>query len=571
MLFRSGQALNVREGQGMWMSYADAVTQPMNIIAATGNQVNFQITLNGTIITGTLSNPIAGGTDAENNAQTANEIAQLINQQSNITGVVAVVQNNNQLVLKNNNNTGTESSSKNINLVLPEANQITGMVNTTVITAYQYTYSASAVPNPNNTYNADAARNFNTTEDLRIAMQNDARYYTNYAGSVINDTITWNNPAVQEANKNDGVSITVGAEGNFIIQNPSGDAPEWYFNNVSSTTLNSILAKQDVVFPVGTVISQALTLPATYVGPLVIIGTNAAGVKETLTLTGGDVIPAGFIFTDQEVNLPEGSTFQSNTTNVIPVVNPATFETTINFGNATGISADTYYSVTINGVTVSINGATTSGQIAELLADAIDVEFGGALTTTWNNAGVLTIDNFPQSPTITVSDTSIGANVGTSGIEDAFGDGGIHDHAMYLRATGLTNVANNVSENTKLLNVFSALEGILNPGVGQRNTQNLYVASHAASIDVFDSLGSKHTVRIEFRKSSITDDGGVEWSIKISVPEPGKINFTGIGPDTEVEGSIKFNNDGSLATYNPSSISYTANNRSEERRVGKEC
>ena len=136
------------------------------------------------------------------------------------------------------------------------ANPISGMVNTTVITAYQYTYSPNAVPNPNNTYNADAARNFNTTEDLRIAMQNDARYFTNYAGSVINDTITWNNPAVQEANKNDGVSITVAPEGNFIVQNPSGDAPEWYFNDVSSSTLNTILAQQDVLFPIVTFITQ---------------------------------------------------------------------------------------------------------------------------------------------------------------------------------------------------------------------------------------------------------------------------------------------------------------------------
>ena len=48
----------------------------------------------------------------------------------------------------------------------------------------------------------------------------------------------------------------------------------------------------------------------------------------------------------------------------------------------------------------------------------------------------------------------------------------------------------------------------------------------------------------------------------ISVPEPGEINYTGTGLDNVVMGEITFNSDGSLATFTPSSITYTANNGS---------
>lgn len=50
----------------------------------------------------------------------------------------------------------------------------TSMTSTNVITAYKYTYTATATGG-NHAYNDSTARKVHTTEDLRKAMQTDAR------------------------------------------------------------------------------------------------------------------------------------------------------------------------------------------------------------------------------------------------------------------------------------------------------------------------------------------------------------------------------------------------------------
>ncbi|MFA7501273.1 MAG: flagellar hook-basal body complex protein, partial [Sulfurimonas sp.] len=85
-------------------------------------------------------------------------------------------------------------------------------------------------------------------------------------------------------------------------------------------------------------------------------------------------------------------------------------------------------------------------------------------------------------------------------------------------------------------------------------------ATHSASIDIFDSLGSKHTLRTEFRKVSVDASTGSTWDMKISVPEPATIDS--ILPYNEKKGFVRFNSDGSLSTYNPPNVSFTANNGS---------
>ncbi len=102
---------------------------------------------------------------------------------------------------------------------------------------------------------------------------------------------------------------------------------------------------------------------------------------------------------------------------------------------------------------------------------------------------------------------------------------------------------------------------------GSKITQQVNAASHAASIDVFDSLGSKHTVRVEYRKSGYIYDTngtktGVSWDMKISVPKPGDIGGPIKDRENELSGQVIFNSDGSLGSYTPTSFTYTANNGS---------
>jgi flagellar hook protein FlgE len=138
---------------------------------------------------------------------------------------------------------------------------------------------------------------------------------------------------------------------------------------------------------------------------------------------------------------------------------------------------------------------------------------------------------------------------------------GSDDWNMNLAITSLTDSVNGVSANDKFTNTLSALQGNLPIGNNSRISQTINAATHASSIDIFDSLGTKHTVRFEFRKIGYTAEGGTQWSIIISVPEPGDING-GLNPKNIVTGQISFNSDGSLSSYTPTNLTYTANNGS---------
>jgi len=135
---------------------------------------------------------------------------------------------------------------------------------------------------------------------------------------------------------------------------------------------------------------------------------------------------------------------------------------------------------------------------------------------------------------------------------------------LNIQVGGISNQL--VDDNEKFTTAMKSFAGQLSAGSnGIKITQSINAATHAASIDVFDSLGTKHTVRTEYRKEGyIYDSNGVktgsQWHMTVSVPEPGVIG--GQVRENMVEGSIVFNSDGSLASYTPASITYTANNGS---------
>ncbi len=122
------------------------------------------------------------------------------------------------------------------------------------------------------------------------------------------------------------------------------------------------------------------------------------------------------------------------------------------------------------------------------------------------------------------------------------------------------------TENVRFTQTMQALSGALPSGsTGVRQSQGFNVPTHSSSIDIFDSLGTKHTVKIDFRKESYDATTGSTWKVMITVPEPSVINVaggsTGI-PKNVIEGQVTFNPDGSLSTFTPPSITFTANNGS---------
>ena len=402
-----GDALNLRDGQGIWVSYADAKA------TFTGGQNGITVPQNGALLDININ-----GIDIRKTVQNLSEVVEAINNYSVQTGVKASVINGTQIQLVNSNNTGTTANAKNIK-IYGNANNKIQFVNgqntfsAAVITAYQYTYS-SVGGVAAHSYDDSAVRQFTTTEDLREAMQQDARKYINYDGSLLAYTAAqagdprsaasgWftNNAftAAAYSNKNDGVRVTVNAQGQFEINNPAGDA----YNE------DDYGAAQD---------------------------------------------PKG-----------QGDTIIDKT--IDPAADPKN-----------------------------------------------------------NNTN-----------------------------ED--------DKIVTIAVTALSNDI--VNTNTRMEKAFSNLNGSLSIGASTGKTSSaLKMSAHSMTTEFYDSLGSKHEITVEYRKVSYSPENGTEWSIMVTVPEPGVIN---LDPEAGayknvVTGNIRFGTDGALIGYSPSTINYTANNGS---------
>ena len=342
-----------------------------------------------------------------------------INNYSVQTGVKASVINGTQIQLVNSNNTGTTATAKNIKIFANDGNNIAfsgtdaKAWSAAVITAYQYTYS-SVGGVATHSYDDSAVRQFTTTEDLREAMQQDARKYINYDGSLLaydapqgggarTAAAKWqdNQGYTQEAynNKNDGVRVTVNAQGQFEINNPAGDA----FNE------------------------------------------------------------------------------------------------------------DDYYGKTF---------ADKTGDV--------------------------------------ITDRTVDANTDPKNNNE-----NDDDKIVTIAVTALSNDI--VNTNTRMEKAFSNLNGSLSIGASTGKTSSaLKMSAHSMTTEFYDSLGSKHEITVEYRKVSYSPENGTEWSIMVTVPEPGVINND---PEAGayknvVTGNIRFGTDGALIGYSPSTINYTANNGS---------
>lgn len=406
-----GSSLNLRENQGIWVSYADA---KYTSAAITGLDAN----------NGTQLNIDLNGVNIQGNVKTLGEIEALINAKQDQTGVSASIVNGNKLQLVNRNNTGTTENMKNIKLVAHAAGQgvvanaVAGLIHdggqgtgaatgaATIITAYKYTYSKAAPDTATHEYNDATDRKVQTTEDLRRAMQTDARLYVNYNDGNAATQITkaagaeatneWQeNGTFKDAaknNRNDGVEVSVNAQGQFCFSNPAGDA--WN--------------EQD--------------------------GDGGANANDT-------------------------------------------------------------------------------------------------------------IDN--RDPAAPATNNNTDAD----------------DHTLTLSVTGFSS--DTVNENTKLTDVFSSISGSLTSGSSSTKVSSaITMASHAMTTEIYDSLGTKHELAIEFRKVEQTEENGTRWSMVIRVPEPAQINPDAAIYKNIITGEIRFKSDGSILGYQPSSITLTPNNGS---------
>lgn len=133
-------------------------------------------------------------------------------------------------------------------------------------------------------------------------------------------------------------------------------------------------------------------------------------------------------------------------------------------------------------------------------------------------------------------------------------------HNISFNVTAYTDTQGKISKNDAFTTIFKGFDGVLTVGNSNRQSEQLFLSAFSAGLEIFDSLGSKHTIEVQFVKQSTTQDGGNEWQMIIRVPEPAEINTTGEGPNNIIVGTARFNNDGSLSNYTPKTINFSPNN-----------
>jgi len=118
------------------------------------------------------------------------------------------------------------------------------------------------------------------------------------------------------------------------------------------------------------------------------------------------------------------------------------------------------------------------------------------------------------------------------------------------------------TKNVLFAQMLSPISGVLDPEQ-RRLTESVSSPSHATSINVYDSLGSRYSLRVEFQKISSS-----EWSWRASVPKPASL-VGGVAPDENIlrGGIVSFTKNGALRSYSPPNIVFNSNRGSEGGQI----
>lgn len=469
------------------------------------------------------------------------EIVKKINEFTNQTGVTATVINENQLQLTNNNNTGTTDASKNIKIKKLEGDT-TSIQTTNVITAYKYTYSSAAGADAGHSYSDSAARVVKTTEDLRKAMQTDAREYVNYSGTKVSNAV---NCATYLVNS---VIDKINEEQN---QNQDLDQIKQMIDDLkdavqdSKATFDHLKAKGAVTEPIS---EAAVKNINNIMNQIDEIGkdpnkqyNSVNDLKEALkALITDDKLAA---MAADEWDSPLDADGRGGARDVANKLPDADADNTN--------SNATYRDINLNdGVQVTVN---EKGQFVfkNPSGDASYGQNDGHTIVNTRQQGGTDVKDSPNAFT----DANGGKQ--TPSNQDEY----INDYNMQIAVTGYSNAKQNINENSALADVFKSLSGGLSTGTSEKTSSNLTMSSHAATTEIYDSLGSKHEIKFEWRKISYSPENGTEWSLLIQVPEPGVLNADGAVSNV-ISGSARFNNDGTLLGFTPTNLTFTANNGS---------
>ncbi|EAJ6226468.1 flagellar hook protein FlgE [Campylobacter coli] len=320
---------------------------------------------------------------------------------------------------------------------------------------------------------------------------------------------------------------------------------------------------------------------------LVVNQTNTAGELHTLTYdNAGDKFTAASKKNNGNSNWIDGNgavgtteraqvvtahkyIYSSNPVTLPPMINPDGGPSFVDNDNNNGTvptdpASANYYNA-VNGGLLNTNARTfrTTEDLRELLQrDArygVDYDGDGKFSAAGDiNQAVKVVVN--DSGHFAISNAKENSSVPNGAINGVAAITPTTPKNMSFNITAYSNKEGTVSTNDAFTAIFKAWDGPLVTGGSIKESEQLKLSAFSAGLEIFDSLGSKHTLEVQFVKQSTTQDGGNEWQMIIRVPEPAEINTTGEGPTNIIVGSARFNNDGSLASYTPKTISFSPNN-----------
>lgn len=543
-----GEAFSLQPNQGVWASFLSSTTEGASTVAAGAASLDITFTLDdGT----TKRVQAAAGSAADTAAQNGSRFVSAINAQSVTTGVSATYNaNTNKIKLVNDNSNTNASHNINISAV---GNTSSGLsVANKSITAYKYQYNPTG-----SSAQANSDKTFTTISDLRYAMEVQARAVDVVIPTTSTTTVTQGDGTNEGMNISiDGIPITTAnggpdvTESNLITFQPLLSGETVTVAGLTLTSLPAGMSAAQVAAAFDSLADGAVTGPSvlgTYSGTLSgWASAAAAGTDVTFTssLLAQDVTDITTATTGTALGIvkTEGNTLHTADQN------GAEYAAAINNAGITGITA-TYDTATD---ALTINNANTTGATITVVNPGQSAIAAGAIAagTVGNGDAIL-------------NESNIEISINAQGKFEITNPGGSNDgdYDMNLKITSLIDNAAGITANSKFTSNMAALSAVLPAGTtGKAFSQAFNAATHSSSIDIFDSLGSKHTIRMELRKTALDATTGSTWSMKVSVPSPASIDT--VAPTNEKTGSIRFNNDGSLATYNPPNISFSGNNGS---------
>lgn len=253
--------------------------------------------------------------------------------------------------------------------------------------------------------------------------------------------------------------------------------------------------------------------------------------------------------------------YSSNPVQIAPMHNPDGGKTWNQGDMNTAGTPENNYRLAVNGVLLNTQVRTfrTTEDLRELLQrDArYGVDYDGSGRFEANGSDV------NEGVTITITENgnfSISNPNKTTTPPAGIQQNNRTNHDLNFNVTAYTDALGKVSTNDAFTKIFKAFDGVQTVGSQKKESEQLKLSAFSAGLEIYDSLGSKHTLEVQFVKQSTTQDGGNEWQMIIRVPEPAEINTTGEGPNNIVVGTARFNNDGSLASYNPKTLNFSPNN-----------